>query len=595
MRKLRWFILIFAVFFLTGCTMFQPGTEQPTLPNEDLELIKQQLQDLDTRLTQMEKEINTLSDNIYQISMNSSYSYNMSKSLKDQYNNIDSRLVSLENYLYEGKSSEEIDKLLDLDERVKKLENQIDAKSEPIKNDYNVLNLDNRILTLERQIKEVQNIVNNIPKSDQTILLESVNSLNQRVDNLEKNIQDSEFYFLEDGNLKEIIQQEVEKMDLEKYVNNLVEYKTEETVSKFYYMNQSENILNVKSLENKVANIEKQVNNIKYDLDKVLIQPPNTLNEKYLGQIQNIDTKINQLYLSLGEAEMNYLFENTNEVRYQVKAGDTLINISNAFNLGNKGVQIIMQANNLQSTNIRIGQELIIPVNNIEEYIQWPFSKTQIADYEKIVFKFGERVGGGITSYIGVLAQTEQIYPILPGRVIESGKSGNGNWYIKIDHGNSIISVVGNIKTPYVAEGKWVDSNTSLGLVSSESIVTIELWKNGEPRDPLKLFYKNVGEFRATFYTEWDDKLVYSPTFRLTRSGEKPISYKTIAADPNVLPLGTIVYIPELSDLPNKGFFEVQDTGGMVKGNKIDIYVNDVRRANNTLENITVYIVGQKS
>lgn len=575
--------------------MFQPVTEQPTLPNEDLELIKQQLQDLDTRLTQMEKEINTLSDNIYQISMNSSYSYNMSKSLKDQYNNIDSRLVSLENYLYEGKSSEEIDKLLDLDERVKKLENQIDTKSEPIKNDYNVMNLDNRILTLENQIKEVQNIVNNIPKSDQTILLESVNSLNQRVDNLEKNIQDSEFYFLEDGNLKEIIQQEVEKLDLEKYVNNLVEYKTEETVSKFYYMNQSENILNVKSLENKVANIEKQMNNIKYDLDKVLIQPPNTLNEKYLGQIQNIDTKINQLYLSLGEAEMNYLFENTNEVRYQVKAGDTLINISNAFNLGNKGVQIIMQANNLQSTNIRIGQELIIPVNNIEEYIQWPFSKTRISDYEKIVFKFGERVGGGITSYIGVLAQTEQIYPILPGRVIESGKSGNGNWYIKIDHGNSIISVIGNIKTPYVAEGKWVDSNTSLGLVSSDSIVTIELWKNGEPRDPLKLFYKNVGEFRATFYTEWDDKLVYSPTFRLTRSGEKPISYKTIAADPNVLPLGTIVYIPELSDLPNKGFFEVQDTGAMVKGKKIDIYVNDVRKANNSLENLTVYIVGQKS
>lgn len=595
MRKLRWFILIFTVFFLTGCTMFQPVNEQPTLPNEDLELIKQQLQDLDTRLTQMEKEINTLSDNIYQISMNSSYSYNMSKSLKDQYNNIDSRLVSLENYLYEGKSSEEIDKLLDLDERVKNLENQIDTKSQPIKNDYNVMNLDNRILTLENQIKEVQNIVNNIPKSDQTILLESVNSLNQRVDNLEKNIQDSEFYFLEDGNLKEIIQQEVEKLDLEKYVNNLVEYKTEETVSKFYYMNQSENILNVKSLENKVANIEKQMNTIKYDLDKVLIQPPNTLNEKYLGQIQNIDTKINQLYISLGEAEMNYLFENTNEVRYQVKAGDTLINISNAFNLGNKGVQIIMQANNLQSTNIRIGQELIIPVNNIEEYIQWPFAKTQISDYEKIVFKFGERVGGGITSYIGVLAQTEQIYPILPGRVIESGKSGNGNWYIKIDHGNSIISVVGNIKTPYVAEGKWVDSNTSLGLVSSDSIVTIELWKNGEPRDPLKLFYKNVGEFRATFYTEWDDKLVYSPTFRLTRSGEKPISYKTIAADPNVLPLGTIVYIPELSDLPNKGFFEVQDTGAMVKGKKIDIYVNDVRKANNSLENLTVYIVGQKS
>ncbi len=86
-------------------------------------------------------------------------------------------------------------------------------------------------------------------------------------------------------------------------MENIVDYKTEETVSKFYYKNQSEDILNVKSLENMVASLDKEVDNIKYELQKVITQPPNSLNEKYLGQIQNIEMKIDQLYSSVGEAE----------------------------------------------------------------------------------------------------------------------------------------------------------------------------------------------------------------------------------------------------------------------------------------------------
>jgi len=595
MKKLFWTFLLCLVFFLTGCTAFQSTSQEPTLPSNDLEVIQNQLDALDERLTQMEEKLNSLSDEIYQISKNNSYAYDMAKSLKDQYNNIDSRVVTLENYLYEGRSSESIDKLLDLDQRVQSLENQINNGSQKNSSNYQNTELDQRVLQLEVQISELQNVVNNIPKSDQKILLDSMNSLTEKVNNLEQSFQNSEFYFLENGNLKELVQQEVDKLDLEKYVENIVDYKTEETVSKFYYKNQSENILNVKSLENKVLSLEKEVNNVKYDLQKVVIQPSDSLNEKYLGQIQNIEMKIQQLYRSVGEAESSYMFENSNEVRYQVKPGDTLISISNAFKLGNNGVQIILQANNLQSTNIKVGQELIIPVNNIEEYIRWPFPKTSLSNYEKVVVRFGERSAGGISSGIGVLVQTEQVYPILPGRVLETGKLANNNWYIKIDHGNAIISIIGNIKTPYVDEGKWVDSNTSLGIVNAGSIVTVELWKNGEPRDPLKLFYNIIGDFKATYYTEWDDKLVFSPTFRLTRSGEKPTPYKTIAADPDVLPLGTIVYIPELSDLPNNGYFEVQDTGAKVLGNKIDIYVNDVRLANNSLQNLTLYKVGKKS
>jgi len=45
----------------------------------------------------------------------------------------------------------------------------------------------------------------------------------------------------------------------------------------------------------------------------------------------------------------------------------------------------------------------------------------------------------------------------------------------------------------------------------------------------------------------------------------------TIAAHPSFLLPGTIIVIPALSNYPNKGRFIVEDTGGAIKRNKIDI------------------------
>jgi 3D (Asp-Asp-Asp) domain-containing protein len=46
-----------------------------------------------------------------------------------------------------------------------------------------------------------------------------------------------------------------------------------------------------------------------------------------------------------------------------------------------------------------------------------------------------------------------------------------------------------------------------------------------------------------------------------------------IAADPRVLPMGTVVIVEGL------GTFVVKDTGGAIKGNRIDIWVSDQRKA----------------
>lgn len=75
----------------------------------------------------------------------------------------------------------------------------------------------------------------------------------------------------------------------------------------------------------------------------------------------------------------------------------------------------------------------------------------------------------------------------------------------------------------------------------------------------------------ATGYTagkESTGKSPNHPEYGITYSGVKvrKDTFSTIAADPTVFPLGTIMFIP------GYGFGVVADTGSAIKGNKIDLY-----------------------
>ena len=59
------------------------------------------------------------------------------------------------------------------------------------------------------------------------------------------------------------------------------------------------------------------------------------------------------------------------------------------------------------------------------------------------------------------------------------------------------------------------------------------------------------------------------PAYGITANGNK-VKKGIIAADTNVLPFGTKVYIEGL------GVFTVDDTGSAIKGNKIDVYMDNV-------------------
>lgn len=60
----------------------------------------------------------------------------------------------------------------------------------------------------------------------------------------------------------------------------------------------------------------------------------------------------------------------------------------------------------------------------------------------------------------------------------------------------------------------------------------------------------------------------YAPTGNLTRTETVPVEGRTIAVDPNVIPLGTEVWIE------GWGTFIAEDTGGLIKGNRIDIFMD---------------------
>src|SRR5699024_7938143 len=75
----------------------------------------------------------------------------------------------------------------------------------------------------------------------------------------------------------------------------------------------------------------------------------------------------------------------------------------------------------------------------------------------------------------------------------------------------------------------------------------------------------------ATGYTagaESTGKTPDHPQYGITFSGVnvKRDLYSTIAADVDVFPIGTVLYIP------NYGYGVVADTGSAIKGNKIDLY-----------------------
>ena len=103
---------------------------------------------------------------------------------------------------------------------------------------------------------------------------------------------------------------------------------------------------------------------------------------------------------------------------------------------------------------------------------------------------------------------------------------------------------------------------------------------------------KELGEFKITYYCA--DKVCTGkdpshPEYGITYSGAKVREGVTIAVDPKVIPLGSYVYIDGI------GFRVAQDTGRLIKGNRIDVYLSSHKRALKAgVDHLDVYVLEMK-
>lgn len=78
----------------------------------------------------------------------------------------------------------------------------------------------------------------------------------------------------------------------------------------------------------------------------------------------------------------------------------------------------------------------------------------------------------------------------------------------------------------------------------------------------------SLGQFKVTFYAPTDGSATGT-----TATGNKAIPYHTVAVDPNVIPLGTKLYIEGLGEAI------ADDVGGAIKGNILDYCVSSSSEA----------------
>ncbi|KAF2956081.1 peptidoglycan DD-metalloendopeptidase family protein [Marinitoga sp. 38H-ov] len=543
-----------------------------------------QIKDYNEILSAFEKKINDIEKNIQSLNNENAKKEELNI-LNDSIESLNSSITNIETNIYSLKSNFSTFSL-DFNKKYVSLEGKINT----LENNYSSIGL-----TIDSS--EIQKKIDDSVKYNIDALLKTVNSLDKiwqiNFETLEKDLDSlKNDYSIFKENVSGIINEE----NLKKYVYESVETETQREVAKLFYKTKSEELLKIKNLEEQFNILNNNISKLQNSFELLSSRPLSTLDEKYKTKLAELERELTNALISFSNAEIKELFGSGDQIIYKVKSGDTLSQIALAFGLGYNGVDLIKVANNIDDPRtIRVGQDIIIPVNNIEEFLSWPLEYTSPSDYERIVIRFGDRISTGISVGLGILPlKDENVKSVLPGRIIEIGKSQNDSNYIKIDHGNGVITVYSNLISILIKEGKWVDSNTVIGKVQKDKLFNFEIWKNGEPKDPMRLFFKYIGNFKATFYTEWDDKIIYYPAFRLTKSQNVPRPWVTVAADPNYLPLGTIVYIPEFRNSPNFGFFEIEDIGGKIIGNRLDIYINDVRLAQNSYD-VDVYIVGQKT
>lgn len=580
---------------------FQLDTEtSEELMKRDITLLQQKAQNTSTTIEKLKESVSTL-DAKY-IELNSEISklkvenplLSSVKLIFSKLNEFESKLNTLS---YEQSSFKE-----DLEERVA----VIDAE---------YAELSQRLQNIEDETRKKFEILSKIPTStssevDVENIVGYIAGLQQRIDELQKKY-DAQLSDI--NSFKEGIYSYISKQVIPLRGN------IEDITAQLKTSSQT-----IRELKVDLSSLKASIEQIKIDMNTTQVEGPSETvpatvivttkledAEKLRTEIEKIRSEMENRWLDImknvkelelvmrpDESLEELLSLDGGTLKYEIKKGDTLAEISQAFGLGESGVDELIRINNISDPRkLQVGQIIKIPVRDTASLFTWPLATTKRVDFDNIVGYFGQSDGNAMKPGLEIKTKiADTVLSILPGRVILVTQSG-GYYTVRIYHGDGLVSGYSYLGSVKVKEGDMVKSGQAIGTVGKTSrgyLLRFEIWKNGEPKDPMRILYKLAGSFEITFYTEWEDgKTVYDPDFRVTKSGEPPRPWYTVAADPSIFPLGTVLYIPDLAPFTNgTPFFVVQDVGGAVKGSKLDVYVDDINFAANNKIFCEVYYWG---
>ena len=167
-------------------------------------------------------------------------------------------------------------------------------------------------------------------------------------------------------------------------------------------------------------------------------------------------------------------------------------------------------------------------------------------------------------------------------KVIQQGKEGIKEVTYKVKYQNDIeidrkvidekivkkaVNKIVQVTNTTSRSGETVN-RTGSTEVASKAANTSSIAKKVEGIKPI------VKTLNTSAYTASTcGKKAGSKGYGKTANGSQATSWYTVAAG-KAYPMGTVIYIPALKNKPNGGWFVVQDRGGAISNNKLDIYMS---------------------
>ncbi|MDD2447204.1 MAG: 3D domain-containing protein [Tissierellia bacterium] len=165
--------------------------------------------------------------------------------------------------------------------------------------------------------------------------------------------------------------------------------------------------------------------------------------------------------------------------------------------------------------------------------------------------------------------------------VVQEGKNGLRKQEIKNEYINGVLNSSVVIQDEIIEEpvAKIIEKGTKDLIVATS---------RGDTR------YKKSITMHASAYSAEHASTGKGPGdkyYGVTASGTKARP-GVVAVDPKVIPLGTELYIQSLDGTNDYGFAVAEDTGGSIKGNKIDLFYNTESQCYSFgRRNVKVYIL----